>query len=151
VIVRDLHAAEDILQEALVLATRQPFNDADHARGWIRVTIRNLAMNELRRRARHPAGISDEAMALLEPEWRAVEEDYSHGASHGDRLAALRACCEGISPAARQLLDLRFREGLDGAGIAERLGRPLNTVYVTLSRLYRRLSDCVSTRLGKPA
>jgi len=147
VIVRDLHAAEDILQEALVLATRQPFNDADHARGWIRVTIRNLAMNELRRRARHPAGISDEAMALLEPEWRALEEDYSHG----ERLAALRACCEGISPAARQLLDLRFREGLDGAGIAEKLGRPLNTVYVTLSRLYRRLSDCVTTRLGKPA
>ena len=144
-IVRDLHMAEDILQEALILATREQFQSADHARGWIRVTVRNLAMNELRRRARHPVGISDETMALLEPEWQAAADEPYH---HGERLAALRACCDALSEPVRQLLDLRFREGLDGAAIAARLGRPLNTIHVGLSRSYRRLADCISARLS---
>lgn len=144
-IVRDLHAAEDILQESLVLATRQRFNDAHHAQAWIRVTARNLALAELRRRARRPATLSDEAFALLEPAWEAAAgEEYSQGT----RLEALRTCCAGLSSAARQLLDLRFREGLDGAAISARLSRPLNTVYVGLSRTYRRLAECIAQRLA---
>jgi len=145
-IVRDLHAAEDILQESLVLATRQQFNDTHHAQGWIRVTARNLALAELRRRARRPATLSDEAFALLEPAWEAAA-----GESHpqGARLEALRACCAGLSTAARQLLDLRFREGLEGAAISARLSRPLNTVYVGLSRTYRRLAECIAQRLAE--
>jgi RNA polymerase sigma factor (sigma-70 family) len=144
-IVRNLHSAEDILQESLVLATKQSFNDAHHAQAWIRVTARNLSLAELRRVSRRPATLSEEAFALLEPAWEAAaDEEHSQGA----RLEALRACSAGLSATARQLLDLRFREGLDGAAIAARLGRPLNTVYVGLSRTYRRLADCIGRRLA---
>jgi RNA polymerase sigma factor (sigma-70 family) len=144
-IVRDLHAAEDILQESLVLATRQRFNDVPHAQGWIRVTARNLALAELRRRTRRPATLSDEAFALLEPAW---EEATGDGHPHGARLEALRACCAGLSASARQLLELRFHEGLEGAAISARISRPLNTVYVGLSRTYRRLAECIAQRLA---
>ncbi|MEK7412257.1 MAG: sigma factor [Planctomycetota bacterium] len=50
-LVRNIHTAEDLFQEALVLATQERFNDDDYARAWICVTIRNLAMNEVRSRA----------------------------------------------------------------------------------------------------
>jgi RNA polymerase sigma-70 factor (ECF subfamily) len=142
VMLRDLHGAEDILQEALLLAMDQPFVDANHARAWIRATARNLALAERRRRGRG-AMLSDDVLQLLEPAWR---EEAGEGA-HGERIAALRACCDGLSEAARRLLDLRFQGGLDGQAIAARIGRPLNTVYVGLSRIYRRLAECIQRRL----
>jgi RNA polymerase sigma-70 factor, ECF subfamily len=143
-IVRDLHAAEDILQESLVLATKQTFNDEQHAHGWMRVTARNLSLAELRRRARRPVTLTDESFALLEPAWQEMTGDGHH---QGARLEALRSCLASLSASARSLLDLRFREGLDGTAIATRIGRPLNTVYVGLSRTYRRLAECIGRRL----
>jgi RNA polymerase sigma factor (sigma-70 family) len=143
VMLRDLHGAEDILQEALLLAMNQPFTDADHARAWIRVTARNLTLAEHRRRGRR-AILSDAVVDLLDSAWR----EEADGHAYGERLAALRACCEGLPDASQRLLDLRFQENLDGQAIAERIGRPVNTVYVGLSRLYRRLAECVQRRLG---
>ena len=143
VIMRDLHAAEDVLQEALLVAMSETFTGDDHARAWIRVTARNLALAARRRRQRG-AVLADDVLDLLEPEWRHEAED---GHAHGARLAALRACCDLLSGAAKRLIDLRFTSGLDGSGIAAALGRPINTVYVGLSRVYRRLAECIATRL----
>lgn len=142
-VLRDLHGAEDILQEALLLAMKHPFTDADHARAWIRVTARNLAHAERRRRSRG-AILSPDMLDQLEPAWR--EEAGGH--VHGERIAALRACCDLLPETARRLIDLRFRDQLDGDGISARIGRPVNTVYVGLSRIYRKLADCIQRRLG---
>ncbi len=147
VIVRDLHAAEDILQEALMLALRQRFADVGHAQAWIRVTARNLALNEGRRRQRRAKPLSDDILELLEPAW----DEEGDGPAHGERLAALRACCERLSDAGKRLIDLRYHRKLDGAGMAAALGRPLNTVYVGLSRVYRRLSTCIEQRMQQSA
>jgi RNA polymerase sigma-70 factor, ECF subfamily len=143
VIVRDLHAAEDLLQEALVLAMRQRFSGVDHARGWIRVTARNLSLNHARRADRRKR-VSDAALAQLEADWA----DEAAGPSHGQRLAALRACSERLSPAARRMIDLRFAEGRSCDAIAGTLGKPVNTIYVGMSRLYARLAECIRQRLG---
>lgn len=143
VMLHDLHGAEDVLQEALLLAMAQDFSDADHARAWIRVTARNLAFAERRRRGRS-AYLSDDLLDVLDTAWR----EEAAGAAHGDRIAALQACRDGLSATARRLIDLRFAEGLDGQAIAARLDRPLNTIYVGLSRTYRRLLDCIQRRLG---
>lgn len=140
---RDLHGAEDILQEALMLAMDQVFTDTDHARAWIRVTARNLALAEGRRRGRG-ARLSDEVLELLQPIWREEAGDRTHG----ERIAALRVCCDALPETAKRLLDLRFQGDLDGQAIAARIGRPLNTVYVGLSRTYRRLAECIQRRLG---
>jgi RNA polymerase sigma-70 factor (ECF subfamily) len=141
-IVRDLHVAEDLLQEALMLAMRQRFEHADHARGWIRLTARNLAMNELRRRQRRHTALSDAVLDALEPNW-----DEEAASARTQRLAELRACYGKLSANARQLIDLRFGRGLDGAAVAREVGRPLNTVYVSLSRIYRRLAACMGAPL----
>ncbi|HYE08389.1 MAG TPA: sigma-70 family RNA polymerase sigma factor [Planctomycetota bacterium] len=142
VIVRDLHASEDLLQEALVLAMRQRFAGVDHARGWIRVTARNLSLNHVRRADRRRR-VSDETLAQLESAW----SEEAAGPSHGQRLAALRACSERLSPAAKRMLELRFVDGLACDAVATALRKPVNTVYVGMSRLYARLAKCIDQRL----
>ena len=46
-----------------------------------------------------------------------------------------------------RLLAMRYEEEISGQEIADRLGRPINTVYVTLTRLHRALEECVRAQL----
>ena len=150
-IVRNLHSAEDIFQEVMILALEHApeLNDHGHVSAWARKTSGFLALNEIRRR--HRKDVSLDAMLgldvqeLLEPAWReAAEEDGKA------RLDALQRCLGRLSPAARSLITLRFAEGLDCPQVAARLGKPLNTVYVGLSRVYRKLAECIQGRPDSP-
>jgi RNA polymerase sigma factor (sigma-70 family) len=145
VFARDRDAAEDILQEAMLLALRQRFDRVDHARAWIRVTSRNLAFSEGRRRQRRVTLLPEDVLELLDPVW----DDEADSPPHDAQLAALRECFKHLSAAGKRLIDLRFFQGLDGEGVAKALGRPLNTVYVGLSRVYRRLAACIERRLER--
>lgn len=53
-VVRDLHLAEDVAQEAMIAAGRRfgDFDDAGHAIAWTRMAAVHLALNEVRSRRR---------------------------------------------------------------------------------------------------
>lgn len=144
VFTHNIDAAEDILQDAMMLALRQRFADISQARGWIRVTARNLALSEGRRKQRRGKLLPDDVLELLEPVWG---EDTSD--PHREKVAALRTCFAHLSASGQRLIDLRFNHGLSGEAIASAVGRPLNTVYVGLTRVYRRLANCIERRLGQ--
>jgi RNA polymerase sigma-70 factor (ECF subfamily) len=144
-VVRNLHAAEDLFQEMFILALEHAheIQDAGHAGAWARKTAQFLALNELRRHRQRD--VSLDAMLdlgvqeLLEPAWR------SHQAGDGGhRLDALQRCLERLTPSARRLIQLRFQDGLDCPGVARSLEKPLNTIYVGLSRIYKKLAECIT-------
>jgi RNA polymerase sigma-70 factor, ECF subfamily len=87
---------------------------------------------------------AEQLATLAEVEITEAVEDVA-----ADRLAALRACLERLPAHTRQLIHLRYVEECPGEEIAKRLGRPINTVYVTLCRLHKSLGDCVRTTLGQ--
>jgi RNA polymerase sigma-70 factor (ECF subfamily) len=60
-----------------------------------------------------------------------------------DLVEALRHCLERLSPNARELVKLRYQDGISGSRLAEVVNRQLNTVYVALSRIHRSLGDCI--------
>jgi putative glutamine amidotransferase len=84
----DRHAAEDLAQEAFTRAWRSlPEGlSAERQRAWLRRTSRNLAVDELRRRARRPTVALDDAAAS---ERLALEAAAPSAAREG--LAALPA------------------------------------------------------------
>lgn len=135
--------AEDIFQDLVVLVMRKhaEIPNAAALPGWCRRAVRFLALKALEKRARERPVMDEELIALIE---RAVEED---GEAVDPYLSALGACREKLSAPARELLALRYEKGIPGEQIAERLGRPLNTVYVTISRLHRTLADCIRARV----
>lgn len=136
--------AEDIFQDLVVLVMRKhaEIPNAAALPGWSRRAVRFLALKALEKRARERPVMDEELIALLE---RAVEDEGEVAVD--PYLSALGACREKLSPTARELLALRYEHGIPGEQIAERLGRPLNTVYVTISRLHRTLADCIRARL----
>lgn len=143
-IVGSRQTAEDIFQDLMVLVMRKhaEIPNAEALPGWARRAARFLALKALEKRARERPTMDEELVDLLERTW----------SDEGDPapdpyLAALTACRDRLPDHARELLALRYEQGIPGEQIAARLGRPLNTVYVTISRLHRTLEACIRARL----
>lgn len=108
----DRDAGEDLAQETFARAwQRMPGGlSADEQRAWLRTTSRNLAIDELRRRARRPlAAVDHEQLASLTagaaPEPDAAREALSRLPAHE-----------------RFLILLRFEAGFSHAAIAQLFG-----------------------------
>ncbi len=142
--VHDAHLAEDLFQEVslVVLNKCGEIHDPLCFPKWVRKVARHKVLHARRDRRNKPLIFSEELMELFEPHWAAWDETAS-----GDQLCALQKCLENLSPYARQLVRLRHEEGKSGAALAAALDRPINTVYVALSRTYHRLADCIRGRL----
>jgi RNA polymerase sigma-70 factor (ECF subfamily) len=143
-IVRDNHLAEDVFQEVAVLAVRKrdEIRDRRHFLGWMRVAARHRALKLVRRQNQY-LFMDEELLEHLDEQW--AEHDPS---SDSDLVEALRHCVERLSPHSRQLVKLRYADGISGLRLAEVVDRNLNAVYVALSRIHRSLADCIRQRLA---
>jgi RNA polymerase sigma-70 factor (ECF subfamily) len=143
-IVRDDHLAEDVFQDVAVLAVRKcdEIRDGGHFLAWMRLTSRHRALKTLRQR-QHQRLLDEALLDRLDEQWAEYDR-----ASSADLVEALRVCLERLSPYARNLIELRYAEGLSGQRLAEVVDRSLNTVYVTLSRIHRSLGECIRQRLA---
>jgi len=143
-LVRDRHLAEDVFQSVMVAAIskRDEIQDREHLLKWLRTAARFEAMSQLRGRRGEPAGLDDSVLNLLEAHW--ARHDNYPGSVKAD---ALRRCVALLTPNARDLLRLRYEEGISGERLAAAVGKGLNTVYVALTRIHRALADCVRNRL----
>jgi putative glutamine amidotransferase len=107
----DRAAAEDLRQEAFTRAWRSlPRDlDADRQRAWLRRTAGNLAIDELRRRARRPAVSLEVAGAAV-------------GATQAAEPDAAQEALSRLTTAERFLLLLRFQGGFSHLEVAQLLG-----------------------------
>ena len=141
---RDHHAGEDLYQDLLVLAIgrAETFNDADHLLKWSRVTLRNKALEHLRRGRSRPMSLAGDVLDRLESHWSEFDALDS-----AEMTQALQNCLAALTPHARHLIELRYGQGLRGTDVAKATDRKPHTVYVALSRAYKALGDCINARL----
>jgi RNA polymerase sigma-70 factor (ECF subfamily) len=126
-LVRDPDAAEDLAQDAMVVAIERPPRAGTSPRGWLAAVVRSLAIDRARRasaRARHESAAPDREPPPA-PDEIIARLDLSRRVSD-----ALRELEEPY----RTALYLRYVEELDPASIAERLSVPLATVKTRLRR-----------------
>jgi RNA polymerase sigma-70 factor (ECF subfamily) len=144
-IVRDPDLAEDVFQNvALVVLDKAAAVARDEEfPAWARRVARLESLAALRKRRRAPELLDQSVLELLEDEWSAGD------AAPVPARKALRECVEELSPYARQLIHMRYADGLSALDVAERVNRSPNTVYVALSRTYRHLAGCVERRLAR--
>lgn len=140
-IVCDDHLAEDIFQDVSVLAYQKlnDINDEKHLMAWLRLVIRQRGIKALQKRSRQPLKFDNSLLDLIDKHWQEYDDR-----ENDENLTAIRYCIDRLAPQARKLVKLRYVEGLSGKKLAESLGRQLNTVYVTLSRIHRVLAECVN-------
>jgi RNA polymerase sigma-70 factor, ECF subfamily len=133
-LLRDRGAAEDVTALAFERALRKR-RSFDRARGseraWLFGIARNAALDELRRRSRTAALVTDPPdEALAQPD----DED-------ADRRAAVRAGLAALDPRDRELIALKFHAGLSNAEIAKVIGVGESAAGTRLHRAVIKLRE----------
>lgn len=140
---RDEHAAEDVVQEAFLRATKffESFRGGD-ARPWLLAVVRRVSYDWLQKRRAWAAvsfneEVHDSGDETLNPEHLVIRK-----ADH----ELLRRAMEELLPEFREVIVLRELEGLSYQEIATVTGIPVGTVMSRLSRarkqLQLRLAPC---------
>lgn len=128
--------AEDLVQEAVLRAYRswEQYTPGTNARGWLITILRNLFINEYRRRSRHPETVD---VDTIEPFAVFPEiQDEDPQATFFDSIVddeVLRAL-DQLPEVFKEAVMLSDVEGLSYEEIAQVLGVPVGTVK---SRLFR--------------
>ncbi len=140
-------AAEDVLQEVFVSVwsrAQQLPELRQHPMAWLTATVRNKAIDMLRRRRpevslnwqdadgeEHSYDVADETGTPPE-QLQAVQSDHQ-----------LNDCLQQLEPEPRQAVMLAYFEGLTHADLAVRLSKPLGTVKAWVRRSLDRLRVCM--------
>ena len=130
-IVRDVHLAQDMVQETFLRLWRKPESYVAQ-RGrfatWLISVARNRAVDEIRsrqRRYRHEtASPEQQERELPAPE----QDDPALTAELADQRRLILAALAGLPSEQRQVIELAYFGGLTQQEIAQRLSQPLGTV-----------------------
>ena len=134
--------AEDLLHDAacVLLAKIGDFQAGTNFRAWAYAVVKNGVAAHFRKGKRRALMLDDGALAQ-------VEQMTSEATPAGDiRQGQLVSCLEKLPVRSRQLIDLRYTRAMPLPSIAATLGRPVESVYVTLSRIRRALQRCVESQ-----
>ena len=142
---------DDLAQEAFIVAFRgwDSFDQSRDFGKWVRGIAANLVRNEIRKHARRQRILHTELADLLVRRQQAALEDAAEPLAL--RLEIIRACLAKLSPAHRQIVQGRYRDGLSAPELADRLGKSAAGIRQTLTRVRRQLRVCVELRTAREA
>jgi RNA polymerase sigma-70 factor (ECF subfamily) len=139
------HDADDILQEAKVVMWRHfgKFETGTNFGAWARKIAFHQVLAHRKRRQRDRLDFSDDFI-------RAVADEAEHSAAHLERREhALQDCVSQLPVEHREVVRLRYHEGLPLEELESRLGRTVCAIYRQLSRVRQVLHECVSKKLSQ--
>jgi RNA polymerase sigma-70 factor, ECF subfamily len=134
----DRGRAEDVVQETLLRAWRQPsaLDDSRPVRAWLYTVARNVAVDAFRARRARPPETGDDMLALL-PAADEIEQALDHW--------ILIDAISTLSRAHREVIVETYYRGRSVAEAAEALGIPPGTVksrtFYALRALRRALEE----------
>lgn len=138
----DPFEAQDLAQEVFLVAFRRLREiDAERPlRPWLFAIAANLIRNHRRKRKPVPmGGSSEEILALLNREVESLDANWNEGPA----FAAMEVCLGKLEGAARELLRLRYEEGMGIAEIGGSIGGKHSTITMKLHRLREQLRSCI--------
>ncbi|MBK8096177.1 MAG: sigma-70 family RNA polymerase sigma factor [Planctomycetes bacterium] len=133
-------AVDDLVQETMLAAVTS-FPAREPPLPWLLTTARNNLFLHLRRVGRRREIVD---LDRLHERW--IEQARDDG---GDaQREALDHCLQLLGAKARQVIELRYRDGLARDVVATRLGLGIEGVKSLLARTRTALGDCIRRRLG---
>jgi RNA polymerase sigma-70 factor (ECF subfamily) len=143
-VIRDVHAADDIFQQVVLAALEAAprVKDTDHVLAGSFRAARHRALDLAR--SRRLQSLPEEVLDLLESRW--VDASL---VSETDRGEALHRCIGRLGSPARELLQMKYVDGLSANTIADRQRKTAGAIYQNLCRIHRALRECVERDMAE--
>jgi RNA polymerase sigma factor (sigma-70 family) len=139
-LLRDGAAAEDIVQEAF-MRLHARFNEVRRPRTWLYRTVHNLALNHRRSAARTepwPESAMENGPGGCEPaDPRPLPDEQI---ARWEAIGQVRLSLAGLDARSRELVELKFQEGLSYKAISERTGLTVGHVGYLLHHALKALA-----------
>jgi RNA polymerase sigma-70 factor (ECF subfamily) len=138
-LMRNVHDAEDVVQESYLKALRAfPSFRGEASRPWFLTIVRNTSFTRLRDNRAHAAS------AEFHEELQVSRGDTPEAESLGlERAREVERCVRQLPPDFQEAIVLREMEELSYREISEITGVPPGTVMSRLSRARARLAECL--------
>lgn len=139
--------AEEILQETnLIIWTKaNQFQPGTNFRAWACQIAYFEVMKYRSRKHRDKLHFNPELLELV------ASESLQQSELLDQRRQALAECLAKLREQDRALIQTRYSPEGDGLGISDKLGRPINSIYQSLSRIRKSLLECINRRLAAEA
>lgn len=137
--------AEDVFQETCIALWRSfdRYVPGTNFGAWAREVARHRVLAHGKKRQGDRHRFSDEAL-------NHIATDLQRDADLIERrMAALEECLTKLPADDRDLLQMRYTRKTTTVDLADRIGRPLSTLYKRLTRIRRTLLRCVTLRLDQ--
>lgn len=137
--------AEDLLQETASVLWRKfdEFTPGSNFMAWAMRIARFQVMYFRQRRGRDVLQFSEQFVEAISRETVAESDRL------GDVRELLDLCMDKLPSADRELFDLRYQSDMAAKSMAEKLGRPLSTVYNAVNRIRKVLAECVEQAMKR--
>ncbi len=142
-----VHDAEDLAQEAFVIAFRKlrEFEVGREFGPWVRSIAINLLKNYQRKHRAEPLGGASELEGLLNRQL----DGACRTDDESDRLSALRYCITKLSGDLKALLHKHYFLGVSVAELTRESGVKHSAMTMRLHRMREQLRQCISEREGR--
>lgn len=136
--------AEEILQDAncVMLVKHGQFQAGTNFGAWATQIVVYEILQYRQRFGREKLRFSEEFLQTVAEELPESLDQLE------DRRQALESCLQKLRPGDRQLIQERYRPGSRACDVADKLGRPANSVYQSLGRIRRMLMECIQRQLA---
>jgi RNA polymerase sigma factor (sigma-70 family) len=133
--------AEDAVQDAFLNALKgiQRFEGRSSLYTWLNAICVRCCFNRLRKRKRSMATQTEDLELMGAPLARQRHDASQQAGAASEMAAALERLWGTLGESCQQVLNLRFKEGLEIHAIRDRLSWPLGTVSSRLSRCQEAL------------
>src|SRR5262245_27835616 len=145
-LVREAGAAEDIFQDVWVKLAEasEKGTRIDDLGKWCRGVARNLILHHWREQ-RSRTVVADSRIVDIAA--RAFDEQEAKGRYGPSRRQALIECVGSLPGHSRELIHLKYEQGLSVEAVAGRVQRPYAGIMMALSRVRKALAVCIEKRL----
>jgi RNA polymerase sigma-70 factor (ECF subfamily) len=112
---------------------------------WARGIAAKEVLLMRRGNARCPTPFPPEAVVAILDEF---ERFLASRGSVSDTTEALDKCVDSLPPNSQRLLQLRYGEAMKIQQVASQLGQTMAATQRALSRIHKRLAECIERRLA---